>query len=66
MSDPISKREVIFEFHQIGPVVRVTAMDTKTMTEVIIQGPATAGEVTLKRNALQKLEYVLRKKGIIG
>ena len=36
-----------------------------TLTEVIIQCPLTAGEVTFRRNALLRLEYVLRKKGVI-
>lgn len=58
-------REVIFEFHKIGTIVKVSAMDVKTMTEVIIQGPASAGEATLKLNALKRLEYVLKKKGLI-
>jgi hypothetical protein len=40
-------------------------MDTATLTEVSIQGPMSAGEKTLKLNALKRLEYVLRKKGII-
>lgn len=58
-------REVIIEFQPVGSIVRVSAMDTKTLTEVIIQGPASAGEATLKRTAVKRLEYVLRKKGHI-
>ena len=59
-------REVIFEFTSFGTLVKVTAMDTESLTEVTIQGPSSAGEAILKNNALKKLEYVLRKKGIIG
>jgi len=59
-------REVILEFHQIGQVVKVTAMDTKTLTEISIQGPASAGESLLKTNALKRLEYVLKKNGVIS
>ena len=59
-------REVIVELTPYGRAVRVTAMDTKTMTEVIMQGPADASEITLKQNAIKKLEYVLRKKGLIS
>ena len=66
MSDPMQGREIIFEFHAIGPYVKVSAMDTKSLTEVSIQGPATASEDMLKRNARLRLEYVLRKKGIIS
>lgn len=63
--EPLKNRQVIFEFYPVGNVVRVSAMDAKSLTEISIQGPASAGEVTLKRNALKRLEYVLRKKGII-
>lgn len=61
----LAGREVIIEYAPVGHVVRVSAMDTKTLTEVVIQGPASAGEETLKRNALKRLEYVLKKKGLI-
>lgn len=66
MNDSLPNREVIFEFQSIGGIVRVTAMDTASMTEVVTQGPLSAGEEMLKRNALKRLEYVLKKKGIIG
>lgn len=65
-NNPMQNREVIFEFSPIGNVVRVMAMDVKTMTEVTIQGPTSAPESTLKMNALKRLEYVLKKKGLIG
>ncbi len=54
--------EIIIEFHRIGGSVKVSAMDPATLTEVSIVGPANAGEETLKRNVLRKLEYVLAKK----
>lgn len=63
--DLLGNREVIIEYVSIGNVVRVSAMDTQSLTEVVTQGPASAGEETLKRNALKRLEYVLRKKGMI-
>jgi len=59
-------REVIFEFQPVGRIMRVTAMDTDSMTEVVIQCPVHLGEAVFKKNALQKLEYILRKKGIIS
>ena len=59
-------REVIFEFFPVGNVVRVSAMDAQTLTEISIQGPATAHQDVLKRNALKRLEYVMRKKGLIS
>ncbi len=58
-------REVRFEFFPVGQYVRVSAMDTKTLTEISIQGPASAPEDLLKRNALKRLEYVMKKKGLI-
>lgn len=66
ISDSIKKREVIIEYFPIGQLVKVTAMDVKTLTEISIQGPKSAGEETLKLNALKRLEYVLKKKGIIS
>ncbi|MBK9585161.1 MAG: hypothetical protein KA099_08160 [Alphaproteobacteria bacterium] len=61
----LNGREIIFEFRPVGSVVKVTAMDTQSLTEISIQGPASAGQEILKRNALKRLEYVLQKKGLI-
>lgn len=63
--DLLLGREIIIEFRPVGAVVRVSAMDTETLTEISIQGPASAGEEILKRNAVRRLEYVLKKKGLI-
>ncbi len=65
MSTPIKNREVIIEFIPVGRLIKVNAMDTKTLTEISISGPAGTPEQILKNNALRRLEYVLRKKGII-
>ena len=62
---PLQGREVIFEFQTIGQYVKIMAVDTATMTEIVMQGPATASEAVLKANAARKLEYVLKKKGLI-
>ncbi len=64
--DPLAGREVILEFHQIGQIVKVTAMDVASLTEISIQGPANAGQEMLKRNAVKRLAYVLRKNGVIS
>lgn len=61
----LNGREIIIEFHQVGQYVKVSAMDTKSLTEVSIQGPAVAGESTLKNNALRRLEYVMKKNKVI-
>lgn len=66
MKNSIKGREVIFEFHPVGNIVKVTAMDTRTLTEISIQGPKSAGEKALKANALKRLEYVLKKKGLVS
>lgn len=66
MTTLISNREVFIEFHTIGQFVKVTAMDTATMTEISIQGSASSSEATLKNAALKRLEYVLKKNGVIS
>jgi hypothetical protein len=65
MTEILKGREVILEFQPVGNIMRVTAMDTATMTEISIQCPISAGEAVFKKNALLRLEYVLRKKNII-
>ena len=64
-TDSLEGREVYVELHRIGQVVKATAMDTLTLTEVVTQGPVSAGEKALKEAAIRRLEYVLRKKGIL-
>ena len=63
MTEKMNGREVIFEFYPVGSIIRVSAMDTMTMTEISIQGPVNAGETVLRKNALMRLEYVLKKEG---
>jgi len=65
MQMPLQNREVIIEYHNVGQFVKVSAMDVVTLIEASIQGPATTPETILKRNALKRLEYVLRKREII-
>lgn len=66
MDQLLKGRQVIFEFQPMGAYVKVSAMDVKTLTEISIQGAATASEALLKRNAVRRLEYVLKKKGLIS
>ena len=63
---PLSDREVIIEYKPFGAYVKVSAMDVETLTEISVQGPNTSSENTLKRNALKRLEYLLKKKGILS
>ena len=64
-NDILQGREIIIEFHPVGNLVKVSAMDTASLTEVIVSGPAAAGEAVLKRNAIKRLEYVMKKKGLV-
>jgi hypothetical protein len=61
MSDE-SGREVLIEMYQVGNSVKVTAVDPETLVEVSIVGAPSLGEEMLKRNAINKLLYVLRKR----
>ena len=65
MKSALSGREVILEFTPVGSVMRVTAMDTASLTEVVISGPVNTPQSILKANAVKRLEYVLKKNGII-
>lgn len=53
--------EILLEFRQIGNSVKVTAVDTATLTGISIVGAASASEDTLKRTVVSKLKYVLEK-----
>lgn len=62
----VSEREVILEFHQVGKFVKVSAIDTRTLTEVSIVGDPAASEASLRRAAIKKLEFVLERKAKQG
>jgi len=57
-----ANREVLIEFQQVGNAVKVTAVDTETFVEVSMVGPDSAGGEVLKRNVINKLNYVLFKR----
>jgi hypothetical protein len=59
MPNQMEPGEVILEFVQIGALIRVSAMEPKSLTEVVLYGPASAGEAALRRTALCKLDYAL-------
>jgi hypothetical protein len=65
MDNPLANREIIIEFIPEGRFMRVSAMDTASLTEIVIQGPLNASKAVLERNAIKRLEYVMRKKGLI-
>lgn len=62
MDDVLLGGEVLIEFTQSGNSVRVTAIDPVSYIEASIVGPVWAGEETLRRNAIRKLVYVMRKR----
>ena len=53
---------ILLEFQQIGAIVKVSAIDPISLTEVSVQGPARAGQEALARTAIAKLRYVLSKR----
>ena len=57
---------MIFEFISIGAYVKVSAIDTRTGTEVSIDGDPRRGEVALRRVAMRKLERALEKNAPAG
>jgi hypothetical protein len=63
MPNQIDPGDVILEFVQIGALIRVSAMEPKSLTEVVIYGPASAGEAALRRTVLCKLDYALARHG---
>ena len=62
MARQSANREVLIEFQQVGNAVKVTAVDTETLVEVSMMGPASAGQEVLKLNVIRKLKYGLAKK----
>lgn len=64
-SNALEGREILIEFIPLGSYVKVTAFDTRSMTEVSVQGPKGASQTVLKNNALRRLEYVMKKNGVI-
>lgn len=65
MIEALQGREIIFEYRPIGQIVRVMVMDTKTMTEVIVSCPK-GPEHQMQAIAMKRLEYVMRKKGLLS
>lgn len=62
MTQEALQGEVLFEFHRIGRVVKVTAVHVATDTEISIVGDPAYGDHGLKLAALRKLNYVLAQR----
>ena len=58
-----SSKEYYLEFHQVGQYIKVSAIDPDTLTEVSIVGDPNTDRKRLEQLAVQKLEWVLAKKG---
>ena len=52
----------IIEFKPQGRYVKVTAVDPATGIEAVIVGDARESQQVLERNAVQKLEFLLKSK----
>ena len=61
MSRHRSSHGIIFEFINLGGYVKVSAVDTRSGTEVSIIGDPRRGEQALRRIALRKLERAMEK-----
>lgn len=54
---------VLFEFTQLGPQMRVAAIDEKTGIEVVVIAPVSATQIQMQNLALAKLKRRLETKG---
>jgi hypothetical protein len=57
-------KRIIIEFIQVGAYVKVSAIDPVSSVEVSIVGDPSASQEILKRNVLQKLNFVLSKRSV--
>jgi len=53
--------EVLFEFQRHGNILRVTAIDPKSGTEVIMVADPRQSKTVIQRLAARKLAYVMAK-----
>lgn len=56
---PDKSGEVLFEFRQLGPQMRVAAIDAVTGIEVVVIAPLTATPLQMQNLALGKLKRKL-------
>jgi hypothetical protein len=54
--------EILFEFRQIGNVVKVSAIHVDTGVEISLVGSPAAGQHALKTAAIRRLTYVLAQR----
>lgn len=52
---------VLFEYRAVGQMMRVSAMDESTLTEIVISCPKGLSEGQMQNLALRRLRYVMHK-----
>jgi len=57
----VATNDILIETMRIGTLLRVTAMDAASGTEIVFQAPASTSRDTLHRLATNKLAYVMAK-----
>jgi hypothetical protein len=57
----MTSSEIFMETQRIGRIIRVSAIDAKTGIEVVFQAPSSTPPSGLKKLAISKLSYVIRK-----
>ena len=62
MAERVKLGQVYYEIRVYGKYLRVHAIDPDSGEEAIATGLASIGQHALKRNAKQRLEYLLTKK----
>lgn len=55
-------QEVLFEFQRLGNILRVSALDPVSNTEITMIADPRQGPETIKALAARKLAYVIEKK----
>jgi len=55
------ENDILIEYVRMGNILRVTAIDSATGTEVVFQAPASLHPKEVRRTAVNKLKYVLGK-----
>lgn len=61
MDNPSQDDGLILELTPVGNLLRVAAVDTKTLVEVTFQAPLTTDRTMLAALARQKLAFVARR-----
>jgi len=66
MDTPSSDHDLLLEMTRVGNLLRVAAVDAKTLVEVTFQAPLNADRTMLTALARQKLAFVAKRGQAIG